>query len=322
MLLAAFIIDDADPVAENEPYHGTMAMGDHKMPLVCTTHTKLSIRKHPEFNEAWLHERIADDPSILGLGDLRMLDHEKPLPGGGRLDLLLFDEDYNRRYEVEVMLGATDPSHIVRTIEYWDIERRRYPGYEHVAVLIAEEVTTGFLNVLSLVSGTILLIAIQLDAIEVKGQILLNFVQVLDQTELRIDDTEEEPGGDTTDRAWWEKKAGAGLMKLCDQVLELVNEFSRTPKELNYLRGYIGLKSSGVVRNFIYVSPKPTKKIVHISFVTENGSDWRDRFAQAGAVVGGKRKGRYRVSVDPQTFAKHKDLIRQAVEETVKEHGA
>ena len=30
-----------------------------------------------------------------------------------------------------------DESHIIRTIEYWDIERRRYPQYEHVAVIVA-----------------------------------------------------------------------------------------------------------------------------------------------------------------------------------------
>ena len=27
-----------------------------------------------------------------------------------------------REYETDVQLGATDPSHIIRTIEYWDIE--------------------------------------------------------------------------------------------------------------------------------------------------------------------------------------------------------
>ena len=30
-------------------------------------------------------------------------------------------------------------SHIIRTIEYWDIERRRYPAYEHVAVLVCRK---------------------------------------------------------------------------------------------------------------------------------------------------------------------------------------
>ena len=100
--------------------------------------TKLSIRNHPELNERWVQERIAEDPSILGLGDLILKDKERPQAGAGRLDLLLQDADSSRRYEVEIQLGKTDESHIIRTIEYWDIERKRYPQYEHTAVIVAE----------------------------------------------------------------------------------------------------------------------------------------------------------------------------------------
>jgi hypothetical protein len=64
----------------------------------------------------------------------------------GRLDLLLQDVDTNRRYEVEIQLGKTDESHIIRTIEYWDIERKRYPQYDHCAVIIAEDITSRFLT--------------------------------------------------------------------------------------------------------------------------------------------------------------------------------
>ena len=49
--------------------------------------------------------------------------------------------DNDARYEIEIQLGATDPSHIVRTIEYWDMEKKRYPQYDHCAVIIAEEIT-------------------------------------------------------------------------------------------------------------------------------------------------------------------------------------
>jgi len=45
------------------------------------------------------------------------------------------------RYEIEIQLGATDPSHIIRTIEYWDTEKERYPQYDHCAVIVAEEIT-------------------------------------------------------------------------------------------------------------------------------------------------------------------------------------
>ena len=80
--------------------------------------TKLSIRNHPELSERWVQERIAEDPSILGLGDLILKDKERIQPHAGRLDLLLQDSDSTRRYEVEVQLGKTDESHVIRTLEY------------------------------------------------------------------------------------------------------------------------------------------------------------------------------------------------------------
>src|SRR5262245_50177642 len=164
------------------------------MPLSYAKHESISLRQHPDFSEVWLHERIKDDTSILGLGELDVLKHEHIQVGGGRLDLLLADTENEVRYEVEIMLGPTDPSHIIRCIEYWDVERRKYPAYDHVAVLIAEEVTSRFLNVISLLSGTIPLVAIQLNALRVGNSVILNFVKVLDQRSLRVDIEAEAEG--------------------------------------------------------------------------------------------------------------------------------
>ena len=97
---------------------------------------RLTLKSHPELNERWVQDRIAEDPTILGLGDLVLRDRERTQPRAGRLDLLLQDPETNRRYEVELQLGATDEAHIIRTIEYWDIERKRYPQYDHCAVLV------------------------------------------------------------------------------------------------------------------------------------------------------------------------------------------
>lgn len=101
----------------------------------------VSLKGHPNFNEKWVQNRIAEDPSILGLGDLVLLNEELIQPNGGRLDLLLYDSESEQRYEVEIQLGRVDESHIIRTIEYWDIEKKRYPQYDHTAVIIAEEIT-------------------------------------------------------------------------------------------------------------------------------------------------------------------------------------
>jgi hypothetical protein len=52
--------------------------------------TKLSIRSHTELNERWVQERIAEDPSLLGLGDVILKDkRENSVRGAGRVDLLL-----------------------------------------------------------------------------------------------------------------------------------------------------------------------------------------------------------------------------------------
>jgi hypothetical protein len=107
-------------------------------------HKHVALKGHPEITEKWVQQLLSEEPALLGLGDVDVKDTERMQPQAGRLDMLLFDAEANTRYEVELQLGATDESHIVRTIEYRDIERRRYPQYEHVGVIVAEAITTRF----------------------------------------------------------------------------------------------------------------------------------------------------------------------------------
>src|SRR3989454_4470050 len=140
---------------------------------------RILLRTHPQLDEKWVHSRIAEDPGLLGLGEVVLRDKERPQPNAGRLDLLLQDAESTHRYEVEVQLGATDETHIIRTIEYWDIERKRYPQYDHTAVIVAEDITGRFLNVISLFNGAIPLVAIKASAYQVgPGGILLTFTKV------------------------------------------------------------------------------------------------------------------------------------------------
>ena len=37
---------------------------------------RISIKSHPELDERWVQERIADKPSMLGLGDVVLKDKE------------------------------------------------------------------------------------------------------------------------------------------------------------------------------------------------------------------------------------------------------
>jgi len=139
-------------------------------------------------SETALEKLIADDPSMLGLGDVVLIERQRAQQRAGRLDLLLEDGDAETRFEVELMLGSLDESHLIRAIEYWDIERRHYPGYEHRAVIVAEDVTSRFLNVMQLFSGSIPIIAIQVNCIRVEDSIIVNFIKLIDSTVQRRDD--------------------------------------------------------------------------------------------------------------------------------------
>lgn len=240
---------------------------------------RISLKNHPEFNEKWLQDLIAEDPSILGLGDVELLDRERQQDRAGRLDLLLADYEANRRCEAEIMLGPTDESHIIRCIEYWDIERRRYPAYEHVAVLVAEDVTARFLNVLSLVAGSTPMVAIQLSAPRVGDKIVLDFVKVLDQTALREDD-ERVASQPAKDRAYWGQRTSPEIVKLADEALGIINERAKIKQQMNYKKHFIGLTDGIQSRNFVYFQPRKTW--LAIAARVDDPADWVRRLKEGG----------------------------------------
>ncbi|MCB0400238.1 MAG: hypothetical protein KDD26_11580 [Winogradskyella sp.] len=225
---------------------------------------KVSLLNHPEFTEKVIQEMIAEDPSIIGLGDdLVLKDKERPQPRAGRLDLLMQDRETNRRYEIELQLGKTDESHIIRTIEYWDIERKRYPQYDHCAVIIAEDITSRFLNVVSLFNGFIPLVAIQMNAFKFEDKVGLVFTKVLDELPLGLIDEDEEVQ-EVTNREYWLKRGTETTVKMADQMLELVNTFVDN-YELKYNKFYIGLAKNGQPNNFTIFKPK--KKYMTVEFM-------------------------------------------------------
>lgn len=200
---------------------------------------QMSLKNHPTLNEHWIQDLIAKDPSILGLGDLVLRDRERIQPRAGRLDLLLQDPDTQRRYEVEIQLGATDEPHIIRTIEYYDIEKKRYPQYEHCAVLVAEDITSRFLNVISLFNGVLPLIAIQMQVLSVGDHTTVVFTKVLDELICGIVDEDEDALAAPTDRAYWEQRASTTTVKLADKMLKLLHDFDPA-LNLKYNKFYIG----------------------------------------------------------------------------------
>ena len=198
---------------------------------------------------------IAVDPGILGLGDLVLRDKERIQPRAGRLDLLLQDIEAKRRYEVEIQLGPTDEAHIIRTIEYWDIERKRYPQYEHCAVLVAEDITSRFLNVVALFNGSIPLIALQMQALKVGEHMTLIFTKVMDELSRGLVDEDEDAEAAPTDRSYWEKKGTKATVQLADELLNIAHEIDPS-LDLKYNKFYIGLSKDGQPFNFLQFRPR------------------------------------------------------------------
>src|SRR3954451_9314550 len=126
-------------------------------------------------DEYWLQDQIANNPNCLDLGELEVVYKERRQSSGGRLDILLKNPEDDSMFEVEVMLGETDETHIIRTIEYWDNEKRKWPQRQHVAVLVAEHINRRFFNVIHLLSYSIPMIAVQVSMLIVGGKKSLHF---------------------------------------------------------------------------------------------------------------------------------------------------
>jgi hypothetical protein len=278
------------------------------MNLVYVKPKHISLKNHPEFDEKWVQTRIADDPSILGLGELEIKDLERRQPKAGRLDILLRDPDTGKRYEVEVMLGAVDPSHIIRTLEYWDNERKRFPQYDHCAVIVAEDITSRFLNVISLFNSSVPIIALQMNALQVDDKIVLDFAKVLDEISLGEDD-EDDGMEETTDRPYWEQRSSPESMNMVDECLKIVQEVC-PGCDLKYNKYYIGLTLRNRTNNFVVFRPK--KNFLRIEAKISAKESWAERIEATGMVLmQGTYSKRLRFTSKAAELETHRNLLKE-----------
>lgn len=261
------------------------------------TSPRIAMRDHPDFSERWLQEHIEADPSVLGLGDLQVIERERQMPSGGRLDLLLIDNDSGVRYEVELQTGATDGDHIIRTLEYWDLERRRYPHAEHVAVIVAEEVTGRFFNVIGLFNRHIPIIAVQMEAYDLgDDEVLLTFATVLDHVAAMPDDTEV--AVPVWNRSYWDERSTPEVIEVMDGMFELLRNIdgSVAPK---YNKYYVGVRTGRHVTNFVSFKPQQQKLRVNIRLPEDAVDDAAVAAAGLERLAYDARSSQYRIGVGP-----------------------
>jgi len=260
------------------------------------------------FDERWLQKRILEDPSILGLGELSVIERERVQPTGGRLDFLMYDPEENGvRFEIEVMLGKLNESHIIRTIEYWDIERRRFPSLEHRAVIVSEEITNRFFNVISLLNGAVPIIALQLSALQVDNSVILSFTKVIDIPEPGIE--EEEGLVERTDRAYYESHSNPQAMGVVDKIVSLVSSPYGAAR-VTYNKGHIAVGTSG--RQFLWCHPRKVSPrcLTQLRLDREVRDEFVERFDQVGMLV--SSKGKYiKLRINQKELEEHEELFRE-----------
>jgi hypothetical protein len=275
-------------------------------------HKRLMLKQHPELSERWVQAKIASDPGLLGLGEVDVRDVERVQRHGGRLDMLLYDPLTNTRYEVELQLGATDESHIIRTIEYWDIEQHRWPQYEHVAVIIAEEITARFFNVISLFNGFIPIIAIQLSAIQIEDAVTLVFTTVLDRMTLGV--AEEEEKDEPADRNYWLQRASAATIAITDGLWKVIQQ-ADPGVALKYNKHYIGLAHGGVANNYVALVPRRTPPVL-VELRIARSDELTQRLEDAGIEMLDyrPRTGQYRIPIPQEDLDLRSDLLTDLIE--------
>jgi hypothetical protein len=267
---------------------------------------RISLKQHPELNERWVQNRIAEDPSLLGFGDIVLKDKERRQPHAGRLDLLFQDAEEDRRYEVEIQLGRTDESHIIRTIEYWDIERRRYPQYEHCAVIVAEDITSRFLNVISLFNSAIPMIAIQMNAFSIGDQVALVFNTVLNELSRGIDDEEDNEPEERADRTYWEARVGKEILSVLDRLFEILRQWD--PEfALQYLRGRINVtKHNEPVRFVVF---RPRRQFLRLEARLPQTDETDRQLEAAGLDLMTYKWNKYRIRLTKRDASQHEALL-------------
>ena len=255
------------------------------------------------YDEFWLQDQIVEYPACLQLGELEFISRERQQASGGRLDILLKDPEDDSMYEVEVMLGETDETHIIRTIEYWDNEKRKWPQRQHFAVLVAETITRRFFNVIQLLSHAIPIIAIQVKIVEAEGKRLLHFSKILDTYE----EPEDEGGssGKEYNEEFWRQKSNWTL-EAAKALLDATRP-ELPDAALNFVKNYIGINVKG--NNYLWLHKRSNgRSLLGLWFTDGNLTPAMTILEEAG-MANTKKNQTIRVATDKQQITAKAEVI-------------
>jgi hypothetical protein len=181
--------------------------------------------------------------------------------------------------------------------------------------LIAEDVTSRFLNVIQLFSGSVPIIAIQVNCNKIGETAAVTFIKLIDSRTLRRDDRLDAKAK-SADRNTWLSYVGPKIMAIADECLATINSSAGRKRELNYNKQFVGLTDNGRPDNFVYFLPR--KSLMRVCANLSPVDPWVKRLQESNLDV--KTEGdAISIDVTPQTFPGNKALIDEILLEAVKQ---
>ncbi len=263
-----------------------------------------SIRENG-MDEYWLQDYIWNNPSCLGLGDLEPIAKEKRQTSGGRLDILMKGSD-EELYEIEVMLGETDETHIIRTIEYWDIEKKKRPKRQHTAVLVAERINTRFYNVINLLSHSVPIIGIQANLYKNNNSVSLVFTKIIDSFE--EPEIEEENGA--TYGSEYIQKSYPETSEVINSTLSLVNEITSDTR-VNYIKKGASIFINGTRKIIIVRRGKKQSSIAYV--ISDEDRSKTEEMLDTSSISYDYKHGKIRIWLDNTSLNNNIEVHREII---------
>ncbi len=192
------------------------------------------------YDERWLRDRIFEEPSCLKLGNLEVVSKVRRQRADGRLKILLKNPRDDSMYEVGIMLGDTDESHIIRTIEFWDKEKRSAPKRRHHAVFVSEGISRRFLSILQIFSRYISVIAIRVKLVESRGTGLLSFSKVFGAYAGSDDECDS-----SCDESYWQEKY-PWTIDAVRTIISGAGPMYKSP-DIRYMKNRVEIISEGII---------------------------------------------------------------------------
>jgi hypothetical protein len=180
-------------------------------------------------------------------------------------------------------------------------------------VIIAEEITSRFFNVIRLLNRAVPIIAIQLSAFQLEQHIILQFIRVLDTYEFGAEPEDDGPA-ELVDRAFWEKKATPQSLAVVDGVKALVPKEKGEPK-VTYNKHHIAIATTGY--NFGWFHPRRVATHCHVRLKV--GADSRqgiiENLVEGGINAENDGQQSIRLLINENDLINQRDRIAAAVKQ-------